>query len=424
MFSKKSKEINDTDNKSIIIPESLTLYAGNTIKLTVKSEGEEAIELISMEPVDRGIALVHGGHVIAHGVGETNILTTVSVNGETHTYSTEVIVKPGEVTVTPALSSIQVGETVRLKTMVSNGVYKSIKYQSSNLKAATVRQEGIFGYVTGLSVGTAKIEVTVNIGNEIKTHIILIKVEPAKTQELPISNPVSGEDYTEEDEWKGSRVFFGSYEQDNNPMNGKEPILWRVLEVEKDTVLLMSEYGLMCKFYHDFYENVTWESSSLRSWLNNNFLDTAFTRAEQKAIYDTPIKNSDNKKYGSTGGNKTIDKVFLLSKKEVISTAYGFMSGSKKKSKTRTLRITESALQEGHISKDKESISWWLRSPGITNQFAAYVLASGNVTDTHYVGKHNYAVRPVIRVKRSAILFGNEISDGLYSGPMIIAKEY
>lgn len=119
-----------------------------------------------------------------------------------------------------------------------------------------------------------------------------------------------------------------------------------------------------------------------------------------------------------------MDKVFLLTSDDVNNTAYGFQKGSKRKSKTRTCRITEYALVEGYRNKDNNNTCWWLRSPGITNYYAAYVLSSGKVTYGYFVGRRNDAVRPAIKLKRSAVIFGEEISDGKYTAPLVIAKEF
>ncbi len=413
---------NNQDLKDTLVPKSISIYTGNTAKLKLEIE-DEGIELVSIESLNLNIVDILGGFVIGKNAGETKIMTKLSIDNEIRIFVTDVIVKPGTITVTPDITSIRVGETVKLRTMVSKGTYKSVSYESSNLSTVTVKQEGIYGLVQGLAEGSAVITVSVNVGNSIEEELIYLNVEPAKVEKIPVSNPVDASDYTVEDHWKGSHVYFGVFEQDNNIQNGKEPILWRVLEVKDDTILLLSEYGLASKFYNDFYENVTWETSSIRKWLNSSFMDMAFTASEVKAIRSTKLKNKDNKKFESSGGNNTVDKVFLLSKKDVANTAYGFMKGYRNKSKTRMMTITEYALQEGYRNKNNGNTCWWLRSPGLTNQYASHVLTSGNVTDSHFVGRRNDGVRPAIMLDRSSIIFGEEIREGKNSYPRIIAKD-
>lgn len=418
-----NKDILEEDKVDVVVPESVKIYAGNTLILKPTSKTVKDFKIISMESMDQSIATVNNSYIIAENVGETQINTEVEANGKSYNLVTSVTVMAGELSVKSDIKTMSVGETMRLKAMVSYGVYKDIRYRSTNLNIATVTKKGICGYVTGLSKGNVDIIVSANIGNVIREKRISLTVENFKNKPIPISNPVNGSNYTANDEWKGSRVFFGSYEQDNNISNGKEPILWRVLEVKDDTIFLLSEYGLICKFYNDIYDSVTWETSTIRKWLNNDFLDQAFLKTEIDAIYDTPLKTNNIKKYGSSGGNKTIDKVFLLSNKDVNNTAYGFQKGSRYKSKARALQVTDYAEVEGYRNKNNGNTCWWLRSPGITNYHAAYVLTSGKVTYSHFVGRRNDAIRPAIKLKRSSIIFGDEICDGKYSGPMIIVKD-
>jgi hypothetical protein len=70
----------------------------------------------------------------------------------------------------------------------------------------------------------------------------------------------------------GDYVFFGAYEQDNNAFNGKEDVEWLVLDIKNEKALVISKYVLHCKQYHKSYSNITWENSSIRTWLNSYFL--------------------------------------------------------------------------------------------------------------------------------------------------------
>ena len=82
-------------------------------------------------------------------------------------------------------------------------------------------------------------------------------------------------------------LTFGKYEQDNNPDNGPEEIEWIVLEEHDGNLLLLSRYGLDAVPYNDEGAETTWEESTLRSWMNSDFLETAFTPEEQSAILVT-----------------------------------------------------------------------------------------------------------------------------------------
>lgn len=88
-------------------------------------------------------------------------------------------------------------------------------------------------------------------------------------------------------------VLFGSYEQDGDAANGKEPIEWLVLAQDGDKALLLSKYALDHQSFMPFYEPVTepftWESCSLRQWLNSTFLNAAFSAEEQRRLLTTTV---------------------------------------------------------------------------------------------------------------------------------------
>lgn len=99
---------------------------------------------------------------------------------------------------------------------------------------------------------------------------------------------------------EGDIVLFGSYEQDNIRSDGAEPIEWIVLDVRPDRILLLSQYALDGERYHYRKESVSWDTCSVRDWLNTTFYEEAFTRSEQRSIL-------------SSGTSIYDDYVFLLS---------------------------------------------------------------------------------------------------------------
>ena len=120
----------------------------------------------------------------------------------------------------------------------------------------------------------------------------------------------------------GGIVTFGRYEQDGNEENGPEEIEWVVLDVQDGKALLLSKYGLEAKPYNTEYTDVTWETCTLRAWLNSDFLNKAFSTEEQSAILTTTVDNSSSQGYNdliSIDGNNTQDKIFLLSYAELTS---------------------------------------------------------------------------------------------------------
>ena len=90
----------------------------------------------------------------------------------------------------------------------------------------------------------------------------------------------------------GSTVFFGNYEQDRDLSTGKEDIEWIVLKVEDNRAFLVSKYALDYKPYNDTAEAITWENCTLRTWLNTEFLNEAFSEEEQAIIELTTLASS------------------------------------------------------------------------------------------------------------------------------------
>lgn len=78
----------------------------------------------------------------------------------------------------------------------------------------------------------------------------------------------------------GDFIFFGEYEQDNDIDNGREDIEWLVLDKVENKILVVSKMGLDAKPYNDENKKVTWENCTLRTWLNEDFLNEAFDEKE------------------------------------------------------------------------------------------------------------------------------------------------
>ena len=113
----------------------------------------------------------------------------------------------------------------------------------------------------------------------------------------------------------GDTIKFGKYEQDGL-FNKKEDIEWIVLSVEEDRILVVSKYALDAIPYNLSSEDVTWETSYVRKWLDENIYKRAFSKKEKEKILSVTLHNPDNPYYGSEGGNDTEDHVFCLSLEE------------------------------------------------------------------------------------------------------------
>ena len=165
----------------------------------------------------------------------------------------------------------------------------------------------------------------------------------------------------------GETIEFGNYPQDK--AGTEKPIEWIVMKNEGNQVLLLSKYVLDAKPYNEELEEVTWETSDIRQWLNNEFYTTAFNKTEKAKIQTSLIKNEDNSEYGTSEGNDTEDKVFLLSEKE----AETLFSDEEE----RIAKATEYAEKSGVYVNKEKAAWWWLRSPGYDGSSAAGVYSSG-----------------------------------------------
>lgn len=182
----------------------------------------------------------------------------------------------------------------------------------------------------------------------------------------------------------GDIFVFGSYEQDNDLSNGKEPIEWIVLDKKDNNILCISDKALECRQYDDTYSSVRWEKCELRKWLNDTFVDNAFSIEERAQIL--PIKNSEDN--NSNSYNVTQDEVFLLSSTE----AKNYFPSSIE----RQCKPTSYAIAQGVYADEKNNCRWCLRKDA-TSSLIEFVNCIGDIFDVP-IGVDFLAVRPVIWV--------------------------
>ena len=145
---------------------------------------------------------------------------------------------------------------------------------------------------------------------------------------------------------------------------------WRVLDKKDGKVLLLKDNAFGSTPFDEKGQNVTWESSSVREWLNNDFLQESFTENERNSILETTVKNTPNATYKTPAGNNTKDKFFLLSCDEV-------------------------AKYYDAIHETKSC--WWLRTPGAAENSMSFVYKDKTVMDYGYeVTNTNITVKPAM----------------------------
>jgi hypothetical protein len=146
----------------------------------------------------------------------------------------------------------------------------------------------------------------------------------------------------------------------------------------------------------------TWEISTIRGWLNDNFYGSAFSSAERSKIVMSDLYNPDNGEHGTEGGNDTRDKVFLLSNQEAITEAYGFDPSNSSASILRRAVGTDYSKSQGLAvvaSGDFTGSTWWMRSPGQAKTYAGYVQWNGVINgDGIRVDYSCIGIRPALRI--------------------------
>lgn len=174
---------------------------------------------------------------------------------------------------------------------------------------------------------------------------------------------------------EGDVVLFGSYEQNNICSDGAEPIEWIVLDVKSDRILLLSQYALDSERYHYRKESVSWDTCSVRDWLNTTFYKEAFTCSEQRSIL-------------SSGTSVYDDYVFLLS--DVEAETY------LPRAKDRICKATVYGSCQNVYVNPTTGGSWWLlRTTGDDgSKFAMSVNSDGTID---YNGGHVESDRGTVR---------------------------
>ena len=202
-----------------------------------------------------------------------------------------------------------------------------------------------------------------------------------------------------------------------------EPIKWRILTTNENSAFIMSDIALdffsmqpdrkseirddLLASYNNsagvpdgIYAN-NWEYSFIRSWLNETFYNEVFNDLQKEIIQTTHLDNSARscnpneypKYYGygeNAGKNKyadqckdTDDKIFLLSLRDVTTTAYGFNKDVNAEDHARNLQASDFAKFHGVSmgNTQKDYVTWYTRSPSLAvgNQgYTTFVLYRDN----------------------------------------------
>lgn len=195
----------------------------------------------------------------------------------------------------------------------------------------------------------------------------------------------------------GTIVEFGCYKK--TAKGEKDDLEWVILGSGENGVLLITRYVIDCVPYNEARTAVTWETSTLREWMNKSFYMQAFDDSEQSGIAEAVLENADNPVYGTAGGAQTTDRIFALS----YSEARKYLTDD-----TRNTQATAYAAANGaklRTANKNKWVYWWLRTPG--DERARAMITTLKDNDLDYKGNgvgrkfddgraNNTGVRPAL----------------------------
>jgi hypothetical protein len=223
----------------------------------------------------------------------------------------------------------------------------------------------------------------------------------------------------------GDIIQFGCYEQDRDESTKDEPIYWDVLDKKGDSILVISHFLLDRQRFSDDKENVAWENSQIRAWLNETFYNEAFNESEKNMIIESVIPNPSSAPYLEAVGKDsrcgilgdmpdTTDRIFLLNWEEAVNyynleiqisgngvKYYGSDEIIAKPSYVVMMEDYEyrKQLDEKYCSRNEtgykpNGIAWALRSQGVGSKYVLFVNQDGVIAsiDPRYI----FGIRPVM----------------------------
>ena len=190
----------------------------------------------------------------------------------------------------------------------------------------------------------------------------------------------------------GDEIQFGTYPTQEGKL---APIIWKVLAKENGRLLVITKEGVDCQQYNTSRTSVTWENCTLRKWLNDTFLNAAFSKVEQAMIPTVTVSADKNPDYSTSPGNSTKDQVLLLSIPEVKR--YFSSDEARKCAQTAYAIAQGSWTGDAYSVCGKDTCWWWLRSPGVDSSSAAGIYRGGSVDSRGIpVDYDHVAVRPAL----------------------------
>ncbi len=292
------------------------------------------------------------------------------------------------------------GDTYQFGTYPQNKVIDATLFSTLNAASGTLPTSAnsqawtSYGYYISGSVSSYMWYIDIeNSGNEYR-GVYFTSYRPYDTG----FTSSTSNSYQDDNGYTTSSVYWFKY----------EPITWRVLDVQSSSAFLMADLVLDSQDYHYSGSNRTiggstvyannYEHSHIRSWLNDNFYNTAFTAAEKARIQTTIVDNSvTSTAYSSSYAcANTSDKVFLLSYAEATSATYGLGTDYASYA-SRQLKPSAYAQSQGvNTDTSNGNSAWWLRSPYDLLAYRALSVTDHGSFSYRDVDITNYGVVPAL----------------------------
>ena len=211
-----------------------------------------------------------------------------------------------------------------------------------------------------------------------------------------------------------------------------EPLQWRVLDPE--TGLLLCETVIDSQPFNNFvlssgkdeyghsaywgdadkthYAN-NYAESSLRQWLNDNFLSTAFSASQKEIIAATTLDNSAySASCSAYDSASTADKIFPLAYSDLQNASYGFSTDTDQSAALQAQGSDYAKCQGLYVDSSNKCSRWWLRSAGYYSDLACSVDLDGRVSDYYYgTSDTNFGIRPALRLHQTAEIIQTDVSE-------------
>lgn len=179
-----------------------------------------------------------------------------------------------------------------------------------------------------------------------------------------------------------------------------EKIIWLVMKQSNTEVVLLADSVIDSAPYNEKYESTGWNIASLRTYMNDDFLNLAFDEDEQNQLVPMDIVPVRNPDYGVVTGDYLNELVTIPSIDDLVDGVYSIKEGRKEESSLRSSTATDYAVAKGTHLDTSKKCKWWTRTCGVKDNMGSFVGPNGIIScDGYYVNGTDIGVKPMITVK-------------------------